>query len=168
MDRHQLMNLAAPDAVVALRSYARRFRELFTPAELRGEDLDVATAGRDGWSVAALLAAVDEHLRAVQTGLARTLTVEGPELPALFERPAPAGGAARGSGVAAALARLEETVQAAAQLVEGTPSRDWTRPASVGGAPSSAHELLRELVAYGRTALDLLAHTVEDARRASN
>lgn len=167
MDRHQLMNLAAPDAVVALRSYARRFRELFSPAELRGEDLDVATAGRDGWSVSALLVAVDGHLRAVQGGLSRTLTADAPTLPALFERPSPSGGSV-GSGVAAALAQLDETVQSAAQLVERTPGKDWSRRATVGGAASSAHELLRELVAYGRTALDLLAHTVEDARRASN
>ncbi|MGD9749742.1 MAG: hypothetical protein AB7W59_01985 [Acidimicrobiia bacterium] len=169
MDRHQLMNLSAPDAVVALRSYARRFRELFSPAEAQGEDLDVAAVGRDGWSVGALLAAIDGHLAAVAAGLGRSLTVDEPALPALFERPTP--GAAAGHApveVGPGLAKLEATVLEAAGLVERTAPRDWSRPAQVGGAASTAHELLRELIAYGRTALDLLARAVADARRAAN
>ncbi|MEZ5261417.1 MAG: hypothetical protein R2755_06485 [Acidimicrobiales bacterium] len=66
------------------------------------------------------------------------------------------------------LAKLEATVLEAAGLVERTAPRDWSRPAQVGGAASTAHELLRELIAYGRTALDLLARAVADARRAAN
>ncbi len=166
MDRHQLMNLSAPDAAVALRSYARRFRELFSTAELDGGELDASVPGRDGWSVGALLAALEAHLAAVSGGLSRTLTLDRPELGGLFERPAPAAGP--GEPIAAGLQRLEHTVLEAAALVERTPAKDWQRPAVVGGAASSAHELLRELVAYGRTALDALARVLEDARRAAN
>jgi len=167
VDRHQLANLSPPDAVVALRSYGRRFRELFGAAEPAGEQLPLTTAVWQGWSVSARLAAAGAHLARLDAALGEVTTLDSPQLPSdLYERPGPAAG-----GPAEATALLDQLLAATTALadrVARTPAKDWSRPATVDGRPTAAHELLQEAVAYGRTALDELAAVLDAARRAAN
>ena len=68
MDRHQLANLSPPDAVVALRSYVRRFGALVRPGELAG-DLPLDAVVQPGWSVQSLLAAAAHYVAVLEVGL---------------------------------------------------------------------------------------------------
>lgn len=172
MDRQQLSNLSPPDAAVALRSYSRRFDELFgadvDPEEQDLFGLDVL----DGWSVDAAMSAALGHVQRIDAALARTLTMDDPTLEAdLFARPTPPRAAPGRTTVVAparqALGSLQVLLGALADRVARTPPKDWSRPASVGSQRSDAHELLREAVAYGRSALDLVAKVLEAARRAA-
>jgi hypothetical protein len=171
MDRHQLEHLSPPDAVVALRSYVRRFGEVLRPADLEG-DLPLTLVVHRGWSVRDLLAATADRLDRLDDAMRRTLDEERPVLPAgLFDRPGePPAAGHTGGDAAADTARLLDAVCSAfersAERTARTPSKDWSRPVVIGTATTTAHELLRESVAYGRTALDELAATVDAARRA--
>ncbi len=163
MDRHQLDQLSPPDAEVALRSYARRFGALVSATTLARADVPCSTAVWRGWSVNARLAATADRVEALDAALARVSFLEQPELPLdLFESPPPA---ANGPDAALTLTRLLRALLAAADRVSTTPLKAWARPCTVNGAPSDAHELLRELVACGRTALDEMAAVLDAARR---
>ena len=165
MDRHQLGQLSPPDAQVALRSYARRFRLLFGAAELDAGELPLQQAVWRGWSVNGRLGAIARSVEALDAALAEVAVHERPDLPAgLLASPAPT---AEGPDAAATLARLAGALLAAADRVAATPLQAWSRPCTVGGTDSDAHELLRQLVAEGRTALDELGNVLDAARRAA-
>jgi hypothetical protein len=170
MDRAQLRNLSAADAAVAMRSYARRFRELLAPLERSAHDAgtlatDLGAIGRSGWSVLGLADAVADHLATLDAAMRRALESEDPAFTSLFSAPEPPGPAAVSSSAAAARGHLEGVVTGLAERIERTSSRDWVRPVVVDGRATDAHELLREAVAYGRNALDQLAAVVEETRR---
>lgn len=165
MDRHQLGQLSPPDAQVALRSYARRFPALFGPTELAAGELPLRQAVWRGWSVNGRLGAIARSVEALDAALAEVAVRERPELPAdLLTSPAPTS---EGPDAAATLARLAGSLLAAADRVAATPLQAWARPCTVGGTGSDAHELLRQLVAEGRTALDELAVVIDAARRSA-
>jgi hypothetical protein len=178
VDRSQLRNLSAGDAAVAMRSYARRFRELLAPLVAdeaaraagstadRGAPVDVTAPGRSGWSVLGLTDAVATHLDRLDDGLRRALETDRPVLGSLFHPPEPSGSVPSSPSTTAALGRLEGVLAGLAEHIEHRPGDDWKRAATVDGQQSSAHELLREAVAYGRNALDLLGVVVDEARRA--
>lgn len=142
--------------------------------------LPLTAVGPSGWSVAGLLAAATAHLGALDTTLSGALdAATPPQVTGTFSRPVaasaatPAPGPAMASGgaggpaaVAVVLLPLEAALHHLADRVARTPGGDWDRPLVVDGAPSTAHEVLREAVAYGRTVLDQLAVVVEEARRA--
>ena len=165
MQREQLAHLSPPDAVVALRSYVRRFGDALRPADLAG-DVPLTRAVHDGWSVRDLLAATAEHLDGLDRGIRRGLDDDRPVLtPGLLDRPAAPPAAGRpsdrasdraGTDVAVETAQLLDAVRAtferSAERTARTPSKDWSRPVVIGTTGSTVHELLRELVAYGRTA----------------
>ncbi len=168
MDRQQLRKLSPPDAAVALRSYARRAGELFRPGELDGGDPSLDRQSAAGWSVTGLLQSAQAHLAALQRALAEVAHQDQPTLPGtLFERPSPdqAPPPSRTAPRRQALEQLGATLAALADQVAGTPLRDWARTARVGEQDTDAHELLREAVAFGRSALDELAVTLNELRR---
>ncbi len=172
MDRAQLRNLSATDAAVAMRSYARRFRELLVPLERSVHDtgtlaIDLGAIGRSGWSVLGLADAVADHLGTLDAAIGRALESDDPAFDSLFTAPEPPGPPAVSSSAEAARGRLEAVVTALAERIGRTSSRDWVRPIVIDGRATDAHELLREAVAYGRNALDQLAAVVEEARRSA-
>jgi len=177
MDRQQLAHLSPPDAVVALRSYVRRFGEVLRPADLDG-DLPLALPVHRGWSVRDLLAATTDRLDRLDDGMRRGLDEDGPVLSAgLLDRPRPPEAVDRQAGpagraVATETGRLLEAVRTvferSAERTARTPSKDWSRPVVIGTDATTVHELLRELVAYGRTTLDEFTATVDAARRAAS
>lgn len=157
--------------MVALRSYVRRAGELFRPGELGAGGLALGLKAPTGWSLRALFRATDIYLAQLQQALAEVLQQDEPSLAAsLLERPAPATAAAGAQGSDAdgeqLLRELGGTLNAIADRVASVPIKDWTRPARLGEQRIDAHELLREAVAFGRTALDELAATASHLRRA--
>jgi len=183
MDRQHLANLSPPDAVVALRSFVRRFGDTVRPADLTG-DVPLSTVVHHGWSVEGLLRVASGQVARLGDGLRRGLDSDNPALAGdLLDRPvAGAAGAGRADGgdltagatpddrgtaidVRAHLTAIEAAFAQAADRAARTPSKDWDRPVTIGARSTTVHEVLRELVAYGRSALDDLAATVEAARR---
>ncbi len=167
MERQQLSRLSPADATVALRSYARRFGELFPDSS----DLDTSALivpGPSGWSVASLLRTTEGHLRDIDEAIRTTLTCDEPELRApLLDRPKPPDNAEPGPSrsILEALERLVALLTIMAERISRTPVSDWARKATVVGRPSDAHELLREAVAFGRTSLDDMVLALAHARR---
>lgn len=156
MERDQLGTLSPADAAVALRSYARRFREAFAEAEAASGPVDFSRTGTGGASPALLLATTTETLRRLQRGVERALTDEGPALePNLLDRPAPAP-ANLPRNLEDGLAALSAVVAAFADVAQRASLRDWDRGALVGQRPVSALDLLKEAVAVGRNGLDEL------------
>ena len=174
MDRQHLANLSPPDAAVALRSYVRRFGSLLRPSDLTG-DVPLGVAVLRGWSVHGLLRAADGYLAGLETAMRRGLDEAGPVLgTTTLERPEPsavgaevAGPSTESPGVAALLDAVTAAFGRSADRVARTPTKDWDRPLTIGTRPTTVHEILRELVAYGRTALDELTAVIEAARLAS-
>ncbi len=170
MERHQLRTLTPGDAAVALRSYARRFGELFRPDELAGgpDTIDLlhpapGTERAPLAVVAAATTAFTELRRAVE----QTLALDRPELaPSLLERQTRDRAPLDATAPRAAVDGLAGAATALAEVVGRAPLNDWTRTARVGGAEVEAMELLREAVASGRTYLDDLAASLDAARRA--
>lgn len=126
------------DAVVALRSYPRRYRELAGPPPEAGDEdarrrweAVMAEAGQ----AAAAIAALGEDLR-------RVLIEDHPALTASPHR-SDAGDAAT------ALDRLDAAATAAAAAAEHQPGDAWSRTGSRGAAEVSAADLLREAVHAG-------------------
>lgn len=166
MDRHQLGQLSPPDAEVALRSYARRFPLLFGDADLAPGELPLHQAVWRGWSVNGRLDAIAHTVEALDAALTKVAVHEQPALPgSLLTSSTPT---AAGPDAGATLAGLASALLEAADRVGATPLQAWSRPCTVGGADSDAHELLRQLVAEGRTALDELAAVIDAARLASS
>jgi hypothetical protein len=169
MDRSVLSTMSAVDAVVALRSLSRRFREAFRPSELTGEmgAADVTQAPPSGGRAPLeLVLAAAKSLETLQAAIEATLTRDEPELdPVLLDRDRRDAVSPQGS-VADALARLARVAEQFAARVEHVSARDWTRRARVGGATVTALELLQEAVASARTYLDELQKSLEELRRA--
>lgn len=156
MERDQLGTLSPADAAVALRSYARRFREALAEAEAAGPPIAFSQAGPDGRSPALLLATTTETLRRLERSVERALTDEGPALDAgLLDGPAPPP-ATLPRTAEDGLAALAAVTTAFADLAQRASLRDWDRAALVGQRPVTALDLLKEAVATGRNGLDEL------------
>lgn len=169
MDRSVLSTMSAVDAVVALRSLSRRFREAFRASELTGEmgAVDVTQPPPNGGrSPLELVLAAAKALETLQMAVEATLTRDEPELDAVvLDRDRRDAVSPQGS-VADALDRLTSVAEQFAARVERVPARDWTRTARVGGTKVTALELLQEAVASARTYLDELVKSLEELRRA--
>ena len=119
--------LSPTDAVVALRSFPRRFAALTDPQsddEDRPE-VDPARVDAEATAAAAGIAAAGAAMR-------RVLIEQDP---VLAEAPAPA--------------TLEEATASVAALAESTSGRDWARTGTRQGQVVTALDLLREAVHAG-------------------
>ena len=157
--------MSASDGAVALRSLPRRFRESFRP-----DELDVSAAGSEPRSgspgsgaAVTLITATTEAFGALARALERAVGIENPELGELLTRSRPVAPAAVTAQVA--LDQLAKAATAFADRVDQVALRDWDRPATEGGAPIRALDVLKEAVAVGRTNLDALPAALEAARR---
>jgi len=157
-------SISPADAVVALRSLPRRFREA---AGLAAGDPDAdADAGRpdpgvagpgdhDGDDHRALVLAEAAQaagaIAALGEDLRRVLISDDPAL-ATTDDTATGGGGGAGTGAGdpeAALARLGEATAAVVSLVEGQPATAWKRTGRRSSGPRSAGALLGEAVHAG-------------------
>ena len=137
-----LSRLAPDDAVAALRSYPRRFREVLTsvdPDELPAEAIEHAD------HVARALALLGEALRQV-------LIQDGPTLlPAVPDDSARQWAFEAPPSVEDALAFLSMESNALADVIADVPSDAWTRAGTVAGSGQemTALDIAREAVRTG-------------------
>lgn len=145
-------NLAAPDAVVALRSFPRRFRSVVLPlADDPTVEAFAERIGPDGHSALDQVVAVANTWALLGQALRQVLINDEAVLhggvldPNQREWAVPPG-----TSVDGALDRLADEATALADAVDSVPSRDWSRTGSVaGGATVSALDLVREAVRSG-------------------
>jgi hypothetical protein len=163
-----LSSLAPSDIVVALRGLERRFRGLFAGL---GEDEtpdDVAHRVVSGWSPIEHIVAAAWAIAAVDRALAAVLTSDTPTLRAADVDPAarPKPGGVTGT-VHERLSELGLEANAAADRVEGTPARDWTRTGIVEGTGReiTALDIARLAVEAGVTHLRAAEEALAKVRR---
>jgi hypothetical protein len=137
-----LSHLAPDDAVAALRSYPRRFREALTsvdPQDLPQEAVEHAD------HVARSLALLGEALRQVRVQDKPTL------LPAVADDSARLWAFDGSSSVEDVLAFLTMECNALADLIADVPSDAWTRTGVVAGSGQeiTALDIVREAVRTG-------------------
>jgi hypothetical protein len=148
-------SLSPPDAVVALRSLSRRFREAAAEAERRRHAPDgdtgapAADVPRAAGVAAAAISELGEQLR-------RVLVEDSPELPA------PPGATPAAGDQATALDRLTAAANAVADLAAGQPATAWQRTGRRGAATVSAADLLRDAVRAGVDQLRQVAGDGDD------
>jgi hypothetical protein len=134
-------SLSPPDAVVALRSFARRFTEI-------GEPDPDDDGGAEGDAPAEkTLAAAAAGAAAIATSgeqLRRVLVGDSPEL-----GPAPDLAAAPATPPADAIDRLRTAAERVADLAARQPASAWTRTGRRAGQDVTAADLLREAVHAG-------------------
>ena len=162
-----LSKLSGPDAVVALRSYPRRFREALAPVpDDPGIDELAHHIGSDG------TAAIDHVLAAANTMdlLARALDQvaihDDPVLhPAVLDATQRAWDTPSDLTVAAALADLDAQVEAVADAAERIHGPDWQRVGHAADGPSiDALGLAREAVRTGADELRAAQTALAQAR----
>lgn len=147
-----LSKLAPSDIVVALRGLERRYRGLFAGLGEDESPEDLAHRAAGGWSPIEHIVAGAWGIAAADRALAAVLTSDSPVLdPADVDADArPKPGAVTGT-VHERLAELGLEANAAADRVESTPARDWTRTGVVGdtGRTVTALDLARQAVRVG-------------------
>ncbi|MEZ5141994.1 MAG: hypothetical protein R2726_05665 [Acidimicrobiales bacterium] len=159
-------NLSSQDAIVALRSYPRRYSSVLSP--LPGDDDTVDTiaqrVGPDGVCALDLLTDVVRTLAVIGRALHQTVYSDRPVLHEAVIDPAARHWEGPVETVADLLAQLRDEATELADAADAVPYRDWDRQATVtGGRTVTALDLLREAV---RTATDDL-HAIEQALRAA-
>jgi len=133
-------SLSPPDAIVALRSFPRRFRALMPPSDGTDDEHDRARRAAAERAAATATTAI-----VAATGdLRRVLLEDHPQLGAAT--PAPGGD-------------LDAAATALAKLAGAQPADAWARTGQRGAATVSAADLLREAV--GAAAAQLRGAGVE-------
>jgi len=163
-----LSKLSGPDAVAALRSYPRRYRQAVLPI---ADDPDVeALATRVG---PAGHAALDLVVNTTNTwvllgqALHRALVEDVPVLHAgVTDASERAWDPPPDTTVAAELDRLEDETGRLAEAVGAVHGREWDRPATTtSGAKLTALDLVREAVRTGSDNLAEIERTLTAVRR---
>jgi hypothetical protein len=166
---------ARSDIVAGLRGLERRYRELFDGlAEDESPDDLARRPGPDGWTVLDHIVAATQAIAAADRSLARVLTADAPtarpdEVDPVGARRPPLATASAGS-VDERLAELGRVATAAADRIEGVPSRAWSRPATVadGSGPTmTALDLARAMLAAGVHHLRAAGDVLPTVRRPS-
>jgi hypothetical protein len=149
-------SISPADAVVALRSLPRRYREAAGPA---ADDADSDDGGRVADQdreqaqrralVASQAAQAATAIAALGEDLRRVLISDDPPLSTTDETATSAGGDAEGADIEAAIARLAEATAGVVSLVEGQPATAWKRTGRRASGPRSAATLLGEAVHAG-------------------
>ncbi len=164
-----LSRMAPGDAETALRSYPRRYADVFAARD--GEDIDEVAQrnGANGVSAIEIVSDLTRTWALLRDGVNRIVTTDTPVLHAgvidATERvwpdmpPQP---------VAVALDLLADEAVAFADLVGRVSLENWARTASVadstGVTTVSALDLLRDAVRIGHDGLDTTAHALRSAR----
>ena len=127
--------LTPDDAVVAIRSFPRRFRGVLArPDDDRYDPEEVSRrVGPDGHAAADHLVAADGVLSLLERAIEQARGEDDPEVDAAFRDLASAPTADDTAAVADLLDRFEGTASHAADRVDGVPSDDWGRKVRVAG-----------------------------------
>jgi hypothetical protein len=151
-----MSQLAAPDAVVALRSYPRRFRSAVLPiADDPTVEAFAERIGPAGHSAVEIVVAVANTWVLIAQSLRQILINDDAVVHAGVVDPAErTWEVPPGTSVDGALERLAEEATTLADAVDAVPSRDWSRTGSIaGGGSVSAIDLVREAVRTGAQGL---------------
>lgn len=139
--------LSPADAIVALRSFPRRWRELLAgfPAD-EGEDAAVRRRLAGGWSALEHVAHVSQALSAQAERLERIRHLERPTIgPVVTPEP----GIDEATGAEEVVAELGRSAERLATVAESMVGEDWLRAGIREGQELTALELLREGVHEG-------------------
>ncbi|HVM09067.1 MAG TPA: DinB family protein [Acidimicrobiales bacterium] len=150
------------DAVVALRSLARRWRSALA-FDLDAAEPEAVLTARPlgGWSALEHAGHVRDVLHALCIRLQRVLREDEPVLPDTHITP-PSGANEQGPGVV--LAALAHTTEQFAQTVEMTPTTEWHRAGRRGADMVTAIDLVREAVHEGVHHLQEASIQIEELR----
>lgn len=148
IDRH----LSPDDAVVAIRSFPRRFRSLFVPPddEEREDPDEIARRyGPDGTSAAEHLQAADGLLAMLDRGIAQARSVHGETLHPTFAGLATATWEDDRTPIPSLLERFAATAERAAARVDAVPTDRWGDEVPIAGQAEnrSLLDLVQEVVA---------------------
>jgi hypothetical protein len=146
-----LSRLSGPDAVVALRSYPRRFRTEILPTDDPEIEELAYQVGPDGHSAIDHLVAATNPFVLLGQALHQTQAMADPVVHAAVKDTAQREwDTPPGLTVAGALDRLAEEAEALAARAERLEMGDWNRTAQVvGGGTATAFEIVREAVQAG-------------------
>ena len=159
-------NLSVGDALVALRSYPRRFSSLLSPLPGDEETIDAIArrVGPDGVSALDLLTDAVRSLGLLGQAIHQTVYGESPVLHAGVIDPSAREWPTIDESVGDLLAQLRDEATELADAADRVAYRDWDRSATIaGGGTVHAIGLLREAV---RTASDDL-HGIESTLHAT-
>jgi hypothetical protein len=161
-----LSKLAPGDAVVALRSFERRYRALFVGL---GEDEspdDIAhRRGAGGWTALEHIVAAAWAIAGCSRALGRVLHEDTPALDPLDADPPTRDRPNDPSGnVHERLAELGLEASHLADQVDAVPADDWERPGTVGGSRVSALGIVRNAVDAGVTHLRAAESLLDEVR----
>jgi hypothetical protein len=162
--------LSAPDAVVALRSYPRRFRSEVLPiVDDPAVEAFAERIGPGGHSAVEIVVSVANSWALIGQALRQVLITDDAVVHAAVLDPSERDWELPvGTSVDGALARLADEANALADAADRVSSRDWNRTGAVaGGGEVSAVDLLREAVRTGAQGLADAAAAVAAARAAS-
>lgn len=169
-----LSRLSPGDAVVALRSYPRRYRALLTTFgdDERPDDL-LNRPGIDGCSALVHAEGVAEALAVLAAALRSIVRDHRPVLAAdavdVLGAGAPLGDRTEHRDADAVLDRLSREAMALADQAGDTPAHAWARTGSEegdAGRELSALDVLRAAVRRGAEGLRTVDHALAAARRA--
>jgi len=168
MSALDLSNLSSADAVVALRSYPRRYREAIFADDRGDAEARASQIGPTGHSVIELV-----------TNTANTFVLLGQALHQVIVTTEPvvhagvADAAQRewdlppGTSLDAALGRLGDEATALAEAIARVHGNEWARKGQLaGGGTITALDVAREAVRAGADNLRSVVTTVEGLRRA--
>lgn len=142
-------SVSPSDAIVAIRSFPRRFRKLLQEALLdldRGEDIVRHRPG-GSWSALEITAHTRDALHVFDKRMQRLVTEDGPSLAEaeLEVRPT----SAHEQGAELVLASLLTTADELGRAAAKVSGDDWTRTGALGETQVSALDVLREAVHEG-------------------
>lgn len=141
-------SVSPADAIVALRSLPRRFRELTDPSPTDDDrdDREHGDAVRSRARALAEAGVVGGIISALSGDLHRVLVSDDPAITTTDDTATAPG---FGGDPATSLQRLSEATAEAAAQAEGQPAEAWARQGTRADGPVSALDLLREAVHAG-------------------
>ncbi len=145
-------NLAVPDAIVALRSFGRRFRATVLPLTDDPSLEELAErVGPDSVSALDIVVAVTNTWVLLGQALRQVLVDDDPVVPpGVTDRHARVWDPLPRAEVDHELVRLDGEADVLADAADAVSSRDWHRTARVaGGSTIEAIDLIREAVRVG-------------------
>lgn len=170
MSSLDLSKMSASDAVVALASYPRRYRQtvLPVPDDPAVEQL-AAQIGPAGHSALDLVVNTTSTWVLLGQSLHRVIVEDAPVLhAAVLDASVREWATPPATTIDAELARLESEADALAAAIGTVHGRDWDRTATVtGGAGVTALDLVHEAVRAGAENLAAITTTLAAVRRSS-
>jgi hypothetical protein len=151
MSSLDLSRLSGPDAVVALRSYPRRFRAAILPDDDPETEELAYQIGPDGHSALDHVVTTTNTLVLLGQALRQTLSGSNPTVHAAVTDTTQRDWATPpGLTIADALSRLTEESNALADAADRLELNDWNHTAAVaGGSSVTAMDIVKEAVRAG-------------------